>query len=75
VYASQILVGFFVGRSIFNLDEETAGKGALFGAFALGLVIVRLARLVPVAGYVVFFAAVLFGLGAIVVSARTGKAA
>lgn len=75
VYASQIVVGFFIGRAILNLDEESAGKGALFGALALGLLIVKLVRLIPVAGYVSLLAVAIFGLGAMVVSARTGKSA
>ena len=75
VYASQITVGFFIGRAILKLDEETAGKGALFGALALGLVLVKLVRMIPVAGYVSMLAVAIFGLGAMVVSARTGKSA
>jgi cytoskeletal protein CcmA (bactofilin family) len=74
VYASQIVVGFFIGRAILNLDEATAGKGALFGAFALGLVLLKLVRLIPIAGYVSLLAVAIFGLGAMVVAARAGKA-
>jgi cytoskeletal protein CcmA (bactofilin family) len=75
VYASQIVVGFFIGRAILNLDEESAGKGALFGALALGLLILKLVQLIPIAGYVALLAVVILGLGAMVVSARTGKTA
>jgi hypothetical protein len=75
VYASQIMVGFFIGRTILNLDDDTAGKGALFGALALGLVLVKLVRLIPIVGYITLLAVAIFGMGAMVVSARTGKTA
>jgi cytoskeletal protein CcmA (bactofilin family) len=75
LYVSQALVGFFIGRTILKLDEETAGKGPLFGAMALGLFIIRLVRFIPVAGWLALFAVVLFGLGAIAVAGRSASKA
>jgi cytoskeletal protein CcmA (bactofilin family) len=75
LYVSQALIGFFIGKAILKLDEETARTGALFGAMALGLFIIRLVRFIPVAGWLALIAVVLLGLGAIAVAGRSASKA
>jgi len=44
----------------------------MVGALALGLVILRLLRLIPYLGFFIGLAVILFGLGAVVVTLRKG---
>jgi cytoskeletal protein CcmA (bactofilin family) len=67
-YLSQIIVGFLIGRLILGFREEVEKKILTFGAFVLGLFLIKLVRFIPVVGHIVWVLAALFGIGAIVVS-------
>jgi len=68
VYLSQIVTGALIGRLIIGRNKTTESRGVLFGAFVLGIFIIRLFRFIPVFGSLVCVAAALFGLGAVVVT-------
>jgi len=70
IYLAQIPVGLFIGRWIIGHFREVEGKAIMVGALALGLVILKLLRLIPHLGFFIGLAVILFGLGAIVVSVR-----
>ncbi len=70
IYLAQIPVGLFVGKLIIGRYREVEGKGIMVAALALGLVILKLLRLIPYLGFWIGVAAVIFGLGAVVVSER-----
>ena len=70
VYLAQIPVGLFVGKVIIGRSRDVEGKGIMVAALALGLVILKLLRLVPYVGFFIGVAVVLFGLGAVVASER-----
>ena len=70
IYLAQIPVGLFIGRWILSHFREVKGKTIMIGALALGLVILRLLRLIPHLGFFIALAVILFGLGAVVVSER-----
>ncbi len=69
VYLGQIAAGLLIGKMILGRFDMRESPKALFGIFTLGYFIIRLVRFIPVAGYLVFIAAALFGLGAIFVTA------
>ncbi|MGQ9615523.1 MAG: hypothetical protein ACUVWJ_03885 [Spirochaetota bacterium] len=66
---SQIVIGLFLGRLILKRFDGVLTAGAMFSAFALGLLIIRLLRFIPGIGVFVWLVVALFGLGAIVVDA------
>jgi hypothetical protein len=68
VYLSQIVVGSLIGRLIIGRNKTTESRGVLFGAFVLGIFIIRLFRFIPVFGSLICVVAALFGLGAFVVT-------
>lgn len=68
IYLSIIPVALCIGRLIVARNMEPTPKGILLGALALGLVIITLLKLIPVAGFVVGLAVVLFGMGTLIVS-------
>jgi cytoskeletal protein CcmA (bactofilin family) len=70
IYLSQIVVALFIGRWIIGYFAKTDSRGVMVGALALGLAILCLLRLIPYAGFFIGLAAVLFGLGAALVSLR-----
>jgi cytoskeletal protein CcmA (bactofilin family) len=70
IYITQIIVGLFIGKWIIGNFGQVKTKAALIGALALGLAIFRLLRLIPYLGFIMGLAAVLFGLGAILISQR-----
>ncbi|MCJ7426282.1 MAG: hypothetical protein MUO17_04025 [Dehalococcoidales bacterium] len=70
IYLSQIPVALFIGRWIIGYFAKTDSRAIMVGALALGLAILCLLRLIPYAGFVIGLAAVLFGLGAALVSLR-----
>ncbi len=74
IYLAQIPVGLFIGRWIIGHFRGVEGKAIMVGALALGLVILRLLRLIPYLGFFIGLAAILFGLGAVVVSERKRRA-
>ena len=72
IYLSQIPVALCIGRLI--LRQKVESGGILVGAAALGLVILLLLRLIPVVGFLVSLATVLFGMGSLVTSRITLRA-
>jgi len=74
IYLAQIPVGLFIGRWIIGHFRSVEGKAIMVGALALGLVILRLLRLIPHLGFFIGLAVILFGLGAVVVSERRRRA-
>jgi cytoskeletal protein CcmA (bactofilin family) len=74
LYLAQIPVGLFVGRWIISRFRAVESKGAMVGALAVGLVILKLLSLIPYFGFVVGFVVALFGLGAVVAAERKGRA-
>lgn len=73
IYISQIPVSLFVGRSILPQSKDRVSKAFLFGAFVLGLFILSLLSFIPIFGYIVSLAIILFGFGAMVVSEITRR--
>jgi len=67
-------VGLFIGRWIIGHFRGVEGKAIMVGALALGLVILRLLRLIPYLGFFIGLAVILFGLGAVVASERKRRA-
>ena len=74
IYLSQIPVALLIGSLIIRRSSEVESKGLLVGALALGLVILVILRAIPFVGFWVGLATVLFGLGAVVVSAAKLRA-
>ena len=74
LYLAQIPVGLFIGRWIIGRFRAVESKGAMVGALAVGLVILKLLSLIPYFGFVVGFVVALFGLGAVVAAERKGRA-
>jgi len=74
LYLAQIPVGLFIGRWIIGRFRAVESKGAMVGALAVGLVILKLLSLIPYFGFVVGFVVALFGLGAVVAAERKGWA-
>jgi cytoskeletal protein CcmA (bactofilin family) len=70
IYLSQILVALFIGRWIIGCFTKADSRAIMVGALASGLAILCLLRLIPYAGFFIGLAAVLFGLGAALVSLR-----
>jgi len=67
IYITQIIIGLFIGKWIIGSFGKVETKANMIGTLALGLVIFRLARMVPYLGFFIGLAAVLFGLGALLV--------
>ncbi|MCK4387405.1 MAG: polymer-forming cytoskeletal protein [Dehalococcoidia bacterium] len=74
IYLAQIPVGLFIGRWIIGRFRSVEGKAIMVGALALGLVILKLLRLIPHLGFFIALAVILFGLGAVVASERRRRA-
>jgi cytoskeletal protein CcmA (bactofilin family) len=70
-FSAQATVGMALGQLVFR--GERRGFGAAFAALALGLLVVVLISLIPVAGGWLEGLVVLFGLGALVLSLRFGR--
>jgi cytoskeletal protein CcmA (bactofilin family) len=68
LYLSQIITALLLGRLLLGVKQETVKRGQLYGSFVLGLFLVRLVRFIPGIGIFVWAVAVLFGLGAFVVT-------
>jgi len=68
LYLSQVVTALLIGRLLLGIRDEIAHRGHLFGAFVLGLFLVRLVRFIPGIGIFVWAAAALFGLGAFIVA-------
>ncbi|MFC1967897.1 hypothetical protein ACFLVX_00690 [Chloroflexota bacterium] len=70
IYLTQIPVGLLIGRWIIGYFREVETKAILVGALASGLAILTLLKLIPYLGFVIGLAAILLGLGALLVSER-----
>jgi len=70
IYLSQLVVGLFLGYWIIGYFRKVETRGILVGALALGFAVLTLVKLIPYVGYIVVLAAILFGLGALLVSTR-----
>jgi len=66
VYLAQVFVGTWLGNKI--LGEGSAATGVVVGRMALGLLIIDLARLVPVLGALVWSVVLLWGAGAVLLA-------
>jgi cytoskeletal protein CcmA (bactofilin family) len=71
IYISEIIVGLLIGKLILRRAKKTDERTFLFGAFVLGLFIIRVLRFIPVFGWIIRFIVCLFGLGAIVLAVAT----
>jgi len=60
IYASQVFVGAFIGQKLLGPAETT---GALVGRLAVGLLVVRVAGMLPYAGTLAWLIVIVFGLG------------
>jgi hypothetical protein len=67
LYLAQIITALLIGRLLLGMREQGTNRGHVFGAFVLGLFLIRLVRFIPGVGMFVWTAAALFGLGAFVV--------
>ena len=65
LYASQVFVGAWLGEKLLG---DGAGTAALLGRLALGLLVIRVAGNIPYAGGWIWFAVILWGMGAIVLA-------
>ena len=75
IYLTQLFVGLLIGKLIIGAYKGVVEtRGALVGALALGLAILRFLMLIPFVGFFFRLATVLFGLGAILVSERKLRA-
>jgi anti-sigma factor RsiW len=60
LYAAQIFVGVFLGQKMLGGASST---GALIGRLAVGLLVIRVATMLPYAGGFVWLAVIMFGMG------------
>jgi hypothetical protein len=74
IYLSQIPVALCVGLLIMGRFKKVESGGILVGAVAAGLAIIILLRLIPVVGFLVSLAVILFGMGSLVTSQVTLRA-
>jgi cytoskeletal protein CcmA (bactofilin family)/predicted anti-sigma-YlaC factor YlaD len=63
LYVAHVFVGMWLGNRI--RGESSDNTGAIIGRMALGLLILRLVELIPVAGWLVWLAVILWGTGAV----------
>jgi hypothetical protein len=68
LYLAQIPVALMLGLLILKRSVVTESKGIMIGALAIGLVILHLLRLIPIAGFIIALLTIVFGLGSLVVS-------
>lgn len=75
IYSSQVFVGAFLGQKMMGPAQST---GALIGRLAVGLLVIRVAGMLPFAGQLAWLAVIIFGLGlvtlAILKRTRTAEA-
>jgi cytoskeletal protein CcmA (bactofilin family) len=70
IYLSPIVFSVFLGRWMLKQPADATGAGKLIGALALGLLVLDICELLPGIGCLAWLAAVLFGLGMIVIYCR-----
>jgi anti-sigma factor RsiW len=63
LYVAQVFVGAWVGNKI--LGEASNNSNTIIGRIALGLLILHVAGLIPVLGWLAWLAVVLWGTGAV----------
>jgi hypothetical protein len=63
LYVAQVFVGMWLGNKI--MGETPAVTSAMIGRMAVGLLILRVAELIPVLGGLVWLAVLLWGTGAV----------
>ncbi len=63
LYVAQVFIGAWLGNKI--MGETSAGASAVIGRMAVGLLILRVAGLIPVLGGLVWLAVLLWGTGAV----------
>ncbi|MFQ5825843.1 MAG: hypothetical protein ACE5IA_00670 [Dehalococcoidia bacterium] len=73
IYLSQVFVGMVIGREVVGRSRVLDTKGALVLALAIGLAILALLRAIPYLGVLVSIATVLFGVGAVIASAKMSR--
>jgi hypothetical protein len=66
LYVAHIFVGMWLGNRIGGVSSDNTS--AIVGRMALGLLILRVVELVPVVGWLVWLAVVLWGTGAVLLS-------
>ncbi len=71
IYLSSIVVALLIGRLILGRFSEVERKSMLIAALAIGLVILSILRLIPVAGFYIGLLIIIFGLGSLI-SSRVG---
>ena len=71
VYLGHIFTGLFVGKWMLRQSADTTAPGPLIGALALGLLAVYIVSIIPFVGSLCDLAAILFGLGAILIFIKT----
>ncbi|MFC1871120.1 hypothetical protein ACFLYF_01775 [Chloroflexota bacterium] len=74
IYLTQLFIGLLIGHLIIDSFRGVESRAALVGALALGFVILTLLKLIPFAGFFIGLVAVLFGLGALLVSEKQLRA-
>jgi hypothetical protein len=65
LYITQIPVAIFIGYLLLGRSRALEGKGFMIGCLALGLLLISLAKLIPFAGFFIFLAVAIFGMGAL----------
>ena len=73
IFLAQLVVGLFIGHWIltrFNVEES---RGTLIGGLVLGFTALTLLKLIPGVGFVLWWATVFFGIGAVAVSFKRKK--
>ena len=74
IYLTQLFIGLLLGQLIIGAFKGVESRAALVGALALGFAILTMLKLIPYAGFFIGLAAVLFGLGALLVSEKQMRA-
>ncbi len=73
LYVSQMMLGVAIGSRLFGLEGKRGW--ALFGAVALGLLIVEVLMFVPILRILLVLAGLVLGVGALAIAAKTTLAA
>ena len=60
IYAAQVFVGAFLGQKMLGPAETT---GALIGRLAVGLLVIRVATMLPYAGLFAWLVVAVYGFG------------
>ena len=72
LYTSQLVIGVAVGSRLLGLEGKRGWS--LFGAVAIGLLIVQILLFIPVVKIFVVLAGLVVGVGALVIAAKAGMA-